>query len=500
MAHAMVLVGLRSVILRHLRKMTRSRSLHEYMTLSSLVLLIGAIIKYPNRAILTRARPDLRDKSVVGLPLLGSLHVVVLNLEWILKTNFENYVKGPTIRWALGDLLGDGIFVSDGAQWRFHRKVTSNMFTTKIYRSLIEGPFMRTGMDLVRAIEYSRHAGETNVDLQDLFLRLTLDTFGMLMFGLDIQSLANEGQNEFADAFDYLSEMANNRIFNPAFVVTELLPWTLFRKRRAKAIVDKYAAMAVEDHRRESPEQKSQRHSDLLDHFMRYKTEEGKGLTDKELRDVFVNFMLAGRDGIAQALTWQFYQLMINPRVSQKLVDEIDTVLDGSKVPMTYEILLQGMPYLKAVTHETLRLHPPLNKNVKMAVQDDVLPCGTKVCAGDFIGFSPWIMGRSRAVWGDDAEVFRPERWIDDHGKFKTQNPFKFNTFSGGPRVCTGQTFATMQVLQTTCLLLQRYTFKMTPNHPPVAYKANISLPMRHPLQTIITPRHGVSPLVAHKK
>ncbi|KAG0249730.1 cytochrome P450-dit2, partial [Actinomortierella ambigua] len=503
MAHAMVLVGLRIVILRHLRKITRPRSPHEYMTLSSLVLLIGAIIKYPNRAILTRARPDLREKSVFGLPLLGSLlggvparikgpleylcsyidaygpiiaftlpvfgQIIVVNcpqnLEWIQKTNFENYVKGPTFRWVLGDLLGDGIFVSDGAQWRFHRKVTSNMFTTKIYRSLIEGPFMRTGMGLIGALECSRHAGETNVDLQDLFLRLTLDTFGMLMFGLDLQSLANEGQNEFADAFDYLSQLAENRIYNPAFVVTELLPWTLIRKRRAMATLDKYAAMAVEGRRREPPEQKSQRPSDLLDHFMRYK----------------------------------FYQLMINPRVSQKLVDEIDTVLDGCNVPMTYEILLQGMPYLKAVMHEALRLHPPISKNFKMAVQDDVLPCGTKVYAGDFIAFSPWAMGRSRAVWGNDAEVFRPERWIDDLGKFKTQNQFKFNSFNGGPRVCLGQTFATIEILQTTCLLLQRYTFKMTPNHPPVTYKGSITLPMRHPLQTIITPRHDVSPLPAHK-
>ncbi|KAF9159356.1 hypothetical protein DFQ26_006620, partial [Actinomortierella ambigua] len=362
MAHAMVLVGLRIVILRHLRNMTRPRSPHKYMTLSGLVLLIGAIIKYPN-------------------------------------PNFENYVKGPTFRWVLGDLLGDGIFVSDGAQWRFHRKVTSNMFTTKIYRSLIEGPFMRTGMGLIGAIECSRHAGETSVDLQDLFLRLTLDTFGMLMFGLDLQSLANEGHNEFANAFDYLSQLAENRIYNPAFVVTELLPWTLIRKRRAMATLDKYAAMAVEGRRRESPEQKGQRPSDLLDHFMRHK-----------------------RDATAHALIWQFYQLMINPRVSQKLVDEIDSVLDGSKVPMTYEILLQGMPYLKAVMHEALRLHPPISKNFKMAAQDDVLPCGTKVYAGDFIAFSPWAMGRSRSVWGDDAEVFRPERWIDDLGKFKTQN------------------------------------------------------------------------------
>ncbi|KAG0241453.1 hypothetical protein BGW41_005911 [Actinomortierella wolfii] len=476
MPHAVVLVSLRRAILRYLDKTKRSP--FEYLTLMSLALLVGAIIKYPNRAYPTKDRPDLKGKTA--------------------PANFENYHKGPMFHWALTDILGDGIFVSDGAQWRFHRKTASNIFTTKFYRSLVKGHFKHTAMDLIRAIERSRLSGKEFVDLEGLFLKLTLDAFGKLTFGLDFQSLAKEGPNEFGDAFDFLTHLADARVTNPFFFVTEYIPWTYVKKRRALGILNKFAAMAVNARRAEAPEQKELRQRDLLDHFINYKTEDGQMLTDKELRDVFVNFMIAGRDTTAQTLAWQFYQLIVNPRVTQKLVEEIDTVLEGSEERMTYETLMHEMPYLKAVMHETLRLHPPVSKNAKMAIHDDVLPCGTKVCAGDFIGYSTWAMGRTRAVWGEDAEVFIPERWIDDNGKFKPQSQYKFNSFNGGPRICLGQTFATIEILQTTCMLLQRYTFRMTPNHPTVTYKGSITLPMLHPLQTIVTPREGVSPLLVY--
>lgn len=121
-----------------------------------------------------------------------------------------------------------------------------------------------------------------------------------------------------------------------------------------------------------------------------------------------MNFLVAGRDTTAQGLTWQFYSLMANPRVMRNLVQEIDHVLQGSTENMTYEVLQNGMPYAKAVFHETLRLHPPVPKNIKQAVADDVLPDGTRVYAGDFIGFSNWCMGRNKKVWGEDAEQFVP--------------------------------------------------------------------------------------------
>lgn len=167
--------------------------------------------------------------------------------------------------------------------------------------------------------------------------------------------------------------------------------------------------------------------------------------------------MIAGRDTTAQQLTWQFYSLMSNPRTMKNLVKEVDIVLQGSD-RYTYETIMNELPYMKAVFHETLRLYPPVPKNVKTAVEDDVLPGGVKVYKGDVIGISSYCLGRNKAVWGEDAELFVPERWlVDDQdkehhhqgndkankspfGKFRAESPYKFTSFNAGPRLCLGQT------------------------------------------------------------
>ena len=217
----------------------------------------------------------------------------------------------------------------------------------------------------------------------------------------------------------------------------------------------------------------------------------------------------AGRDTTAQALIWQFYCLMVNPRIMKNIVHEIDTVLEASTEKITYEVLMNELPYVKAVLHETLRLHPPVSKNVKQAVDDDVLPDGTRVYKGEFIGYSNWCMGRNKAVWGIDAELFVPERWlvssdasdsalivnpatgrrVSPFGKFKPESQFKFIAFNAGPRLCLGMTFAQLEAMSTTCILLQRYQFQLTAGHPEPMVKGSITLPMKEALMTVVTKR-----------
>jgi cytochrome P450 len=192
----------------------------------------------------------------------------------------------------------------------------------------------------------------------------------------------------------------------------------------------------------------------------------------------------------------------------KNLVQEIDTVLQGSQ-DYTYEMMLNELPYLKAVFHETLRLYPPVPKNVKTAVDDDVLPGGIRVQKGDIIGISTWCLGRNKEVWGEDAEQFVPERWLvpldDSHttaatpsngahgrspfGKFKAESPYKFTSFNAGPRLCLGQTFATLEALVTTTMLIQKYQFRLVPGQKPAIVKGSVTLPMVNPLLTTVATR-----------
>ena len=65
----------------------------------------------------------------------------------------------------------------------------------------------------------------------------------------------------------------------------------------------------------------------------------------------------------------------------------------------------------------------------KVCFADDILPGGYNVRKGDIVFYQPYAMGRMEYLWGKDAEIFRPERWLDDGGVFQPESPYKFSAF-----------------------------------------------------------------------
>ncbi|KAF9973365.1 hypothetical protein BGZ73_003397 [Actinomortierella ambigua] len=535
---AVTVVGVKRFLERVLNR--KASSPLEYLTLTAAAVLIGAIIKYPNRAIGTHPRPDLKGEK--GLPLIGNLidfvrsgrdplgfrqeghrkfgdvftltvpvygRFIFVNtpehMQYLLKDNFENYTKGSTFQNRLIDLLGHGIFIVNGPQWKIHRKTASNIFTTKLYRDLVQGAFKATAADLCDALGKVADRG-SYVDLQNEFLKLTLDAFGQLTFGLKFDAVKTEGKNEFGTAYDFMTNQIEARATNPYWYITELLMPSKRREiRSAIATIDRYAMKAIEARRAETQEENEARRRDLLDHFINYQYEDGSMLTDVELRDVFVNFMIAGRDTTAQTLSWMFYMLMIHPEVLAKVREEMEAVFPGgSSDTFKYETFAHDLPYLKATFYETVRLYPAVPKNGKFVVDDDVLPCGTAVYKGENVMFSNYCMARKTNVWGPDAEVYRPERWLEDpvsdpkedakpnkspFGKFKNESTFKFPNFNAGPRICLGQTFATLEAMVTTVYLLQRFDFSLAPGYPAPVPKPAVTMPMRDPFMVAVVRR-----------
>ncbi|KAG0048498.1 hypothetical protein BGZ83_006561 [Gryganskiella cystojenkinii] len=516
--------------------------------LFALISFLFLLIKYPNRAIGTRARPDLEHIAWKGMPLLGNTISVIKNrnrfltqivenferldrdvmsttmlglgqviaindpvlLEHILKTNFENYEKGYILNSTLAQILGNGIFNSDGALWKMHRKTASHVFSTKIYRALIDGAFTDHSHQLCAVLDHAAKDGRP-VDLQALFLRLTLDAFAKLSFGLEINSLGKDGKDPFGSAFDYAVVETDERFMNPFWRVTEPLSGKSQKMKDAVKIVDKYAYEAIQKRRKETPEEAKVRQGsgareDLLDLFMKWRDEGGRELNDTELRDVFINFIIAGRDTTAQALTWMYYEVMQNPAVEKNIWQEVDQL--GKP---TYEMLTKEMRYSTAVFMESLRLYPPVPRNLKTAVADDVLPNGIVVKSGDRIMFSTYAIGRNRSVWGPQAPEFLPERWFEGNTieiekgllsntsrfgeeghvwpKVRKESQYKFSSFNAGPRICLGQTFATLEALTVINMISSRFQFKLVPGQSVPEPVPSLTLPMKLPLMVHVIPR-----------
>ena len=130
---------------------------------------------------------------------------------------------------------------------------------------------------------------------------------------------------------------------------------------------------------------------DLLANFM---NSTRMKLSTSYLRDLILNFMIAGRDTTACTLTWLFYELSINPEVQDKLYEELSAAFPGNLTPAYADLAPQKLPYLNACIMETLRMHPPVPEEAKYATKDVPFPDGTVVPRGTRLVFLPYAMGR----------------------------------------------------------------------------------------------------------
>lgn len=414
------------------------------------------------------------------------------NLEHILKTRFDNYPKGPKWQAVFHDLLGEGIFNSDGDTWLFQRKTAALEFTTRTLRQAMARWVSRAIKLRFCPILKAAELNSEPVDLQDLLLRLTFDNICGLAFGKDPQTCApGLPANGFASAFDRATEATLQRYILPE-ALWKLKKWLRLGMEvnlsRSLEHIEEYLSSVIEDRKLEllSQQKDGNPHDDLLSRFMKKK----ESYSDTFLQHVALNFILAGRDTSSAALCWFFWLVIQNPTVEDKILHEICTALHetrGDDVdtwledPLGFEEA-DRLVYLKAALTETLRLYPSVPEDAKHVVNDDVLPDGTFVPSGSSVTYSIYSTGRMRSAWGDDCLEFRPERWLSPDGKrFVMHESYKYVAFNGGPRICLGKDLAYLQMKSIASAVLLRHRLTVAEGHR-VEQKMSLTLFMKYGL------------------
>ncbi|KAF9365875.1 hypothetical protein BGX34_007824 [Mortierella sp. NVP85] len=419
--------------------------------------------------------------------ILGLGRTIMVNdpavLEHVLKTNFWAFEKGPILRESMQDLLGHGIFSADGDHWKWQRKMASHIFNVKAFRDYTNNVFVQESNVVVNYMDTIAERGAV-VDIHDILLKFTLDSFGEVSFGQSFGCLKDPEQEvEFAAAFDRLNAVVSERLFQGPWRLVEWLTGVNKQVARDKKIVIEFALDIIRK-RRLNGYDKPQK--DLLQLFIDLKDDNGEPLSDDMLKDSILNFIIAGRDTTAQALSWMFYLMhrsSADKNIVRKLQQEIDDVL-GNEVP-TYESY-KKMKYAEACLYEALRLYPSVPRNMKVCVEDDVLPNGVEIKKGEFFQWSPWTMGRDTAIWGPDAKEYKPERWLEGD----KASPSKFPAFHAGPRTCLGQQFATIEAVTFMSLMFRRFNFELVDPHNEPGYGAGLTLPVAKGLPIRVTRRH----------
>ncbi|KAG6826857.1 hypothetical protein H0H92_014152 [Tricholoma furcatifolium] len=151
---------------------------------------------------------------------------------------------------------------------------------------------------------------------------------------------------------------------------------------------------------------------------------------------------------------WALIELAKKPEKQQKLREELSRFLTTDP---TWEQLVSDLPFLDAVVHEVLRLHPPVSDTNRIATEDDIIPLSTPVVAssgelissiivkkGMLVSAPIRAINRSEAFWGSNSKDFEPERWLKDAEipANQFQGHRHILTFSDGPRICLGKSFA----------------------------------------------------------
>jgi cytochrome P450 len=418
--------------------------------------------------------------------------------EEVLKTEFDNFIKGPLMCDNVKDLLGSGIFATNGDQWLHQRKTASNLFTSRALRESMTAIIQRQAAVLYAILQRSSDK-KRPVDLFKLFNRFTIEAFAEIGFGVRMGCLDSDNEHPFQKAFDSAQRVLVLRFSRPRWF------WKAQRwlgagvegqlKRDIEVIdttvLDLVNQALATRSSRGGVKNDYKREKDIVSLFLDSCRNEA-AFDPKQLRDIIVNFLIAGRDTTAQALSWFFLELSQNPHAETAIRSEITEKLSGGGVDPANPTMqdVSQLVYLEAALKEALRLHPSVPVEPKYAVQDTTLSDGTFIPAGSAICLATYAMARMTQVWGPDAEEFKPERWIDTAtGKLLTVSTFKFASFNAGPRMCLGINLAMLEMKLVVVGVLTRFHLEVL-KPADVTYDLSLTLPVRGALNVKVSRTH----------
>ena len=320
------------------------------------------------------------------------------------------------LRWS----LGDGLLNSQDARWKRQRRFIQPLFT----RRRIAGYAAAMGEEaeaLAPRWRTAIAAGEP-IDLHAEMSRVTLRIVGRLLFGADVERAVPV----VAYAFPVLGEFSRARAYSPVRLPPS---WPLpshRRARRAQAAIHAVCDELIAARRADGGD------GDDLMSLLVGAREDGETLSDAEIRDQVLIFMLAGHDTTAIALTFALHLLGQHPEAQARVRAEAAEVCAG-RTPDAGDV--ERLAYTTMVLKEAMRLYPPAWGFGRRVTGGDEVG-GYAVPPGADVIVSPWVTHRHPAFWAE-PERFDPERFAPDAEAARHRHAYF--PFGAGPRACIGQ-------------------------------------------------------------
>lgn len=388
----------------------------------------------------------------------GGVTKIVISSQEIVEEacNEERFIK--VIQGGLNEVrngVNDGLFTAhhDEKNWGIAHRILMPAF----------GPLSVQGMfnemhDIASQLvmKWARHGPDHKIVATDDFTRLTLDTIALCAMDYRFNSFYTDELHPFVGAMgDFLSE-SGRRSQRPA--IANLLMRGSSQKYESDIALMKKVSDEVIKRRKEKPTGKK----DLLNAMLNGKDPvTGEGMSNDSIINNMITFLIAGHETTSGMLSFAFYLLIKNSAAYRTAQQEVDDVCGKGPIRVEH---ISKLKYLNAVLRETLRLHPTapaFSMCPKPGVEEHPTLCGGKYAVGKnepIICLLPKVH-TDPAVYGEDAEEFKPERMLDE--AFEKLPKYAWKPFGNGMRGCIGRAFAWQEALLVVAILLQNFNFQL---------------------------------------
>lgn len=423
--------------------------------------------------------------SYAWMSLMGS-PVLFLNdataIDYIFHKGAIHYHKGKYNE-GLRPLMGNGVFLSEGALWKKQRRDMAPVFAHKNFPDFTN--------QIVAAVEAMLERWQPKITAGEK-IDLAQET-PWLTFDVILRALYHEAGGDKAthirDCLGTMLRLAEKRIWSP-FALPMKWAVKLPKYARTMRFLDQVTFELIESRRQEKAYP-----DDLLSRLLEC---HGKGAEEQQLlRDNILSFMLAGQETTGNAITWAFYELARHTEARRKAVKEIDTILAGA-APV-YDTA-KNLDYLRQVFCEILRMYAPAWTMSRHTVTEDTVPLDDgsrlRVPKDTTVMLCAYTVHHRPAYW-EDPEAFMPERF--ERQNIEKRPRSSWFPYGGGNRLCLGLKLAELEGMIALAMVYQKYDVQLLPGQN-IRPEPIITLRPDKPVYVVLKPRcpESQKPPVAH--
>jgi cytochrome P450 len=345
------------------------------------------------------------------------------------------------------NVSGDNLFVLPNKEWAPRRRALQPVFTKHNVDGL--GRHMTQAAQIFA--DHWREVGEVDLDAE--CRRLAMRSLGRSILGVDV----NEFENEIAQNMHLASAYATDRALRPVRA-PRWLPTPSRRRARAAVATMRQATMAILQACRADPTRDAPLVQALI---AATDPETGRPLSDEDIANELLIFMLSGHDTTATMLTYALWELGHHPDMQDRVAAEVAEIGDRELTPGD----VPRLGYTAQVINESLRLCPPAAGVGRLALADIAVD-GYRVEAGTIVAVAITALHRDPALW-ERPLVFDPDRFSAENSA--NRDRWQFIPFAAGPRSCIGEHFAMLVTTLALATVVRSIRIRSTNMHFPLA-------------------------------